>query len=241
MAKPISKFFRFLRREHPAKTAFLVPSTAAGIGIGILTIATGGATAPLLIIPAAGGFFGMIFGGIGDAHFTGNAESVSGCMLVGEPKDIYRVRSVQKRINQLTKKLQHMDKLPEKVQRKVMAHVGDAEEALARLRVYEGHGGGRQPASFSFYREYYDEAGRYTTQVLAVVDLKKENAAAASSPAPSKQAPSHTDGRPSAPETTPEFNSLSKKIEKLEGRLKEIENPKPAALDKPKAPKNPEL
>lgn len=167
----LGKLMRTLRREYPARTAVGVPIGAAVAG-GVAAVAVvGTAAAPFLLGATIAAPVVYYLLGSEDNPCKENETHVNGYRLVGEPKDLNRIRRTQKLIDNWTRRLFHRPDLPEKLRVKILRHVEDAAESLSRVRVYNKMGGDAEEKSFSFTRSYYGEGGKEKTHVIAVVDL----------------------------------------------------------------------
>lgn len=240
MSNPFSKAWRYLRREYPTSSTAMTVGFTVGAAIG--TAVTLGAGAPLFIIPAAGlgvsGFAKLMAMGEWD-RTSENSANLNGCKLVGDKKDLSSLIMTQKLIERKTKKLKHLPELPEKLRRNLLAHIGDVQGALARVRVYKGYGG-EQAKEFSFHRNFFDTRGSETEQTIATVRFE---------PLPPSQKPGSTEVIDAAPKKAPpapapvpvnrneasaEFGRLAKKVDAVAKRVEELENPAPVELNKPK-------
>lgn len=241
MSNPLAKAWRYLRREYPDSSAAVGIGFTVGATIG--TVVTLGAGAPLFIIPLAGagaaGFGRLVTLGEWD-RTSENSTYLNGCKIVGDKKDLSSLIMTQKLIDRKTKKLKHLPELPEKLRKNLLAHIGDVQGALARVRVYQGYGGD-QVKEFSFHRDFFDARGREVEQTIATV--KFEPLAPSQAPgktevidaAPKKMAPPPPPAVPANNNTTSaEFGNLAKKVEAVAKRVENLENPAPVELDKPK-------
>lgn len=238
MSNPLAKAWRYLRREYPDSSAAIGIGFTVGATIG--TVVTLGAGAPLFIIPLAGagaaGFGRLVTLGEWD-RTSENSITLNGCKLVGDKKDLSSLIMTQKLIDRQTKKLKHLPELPEKLRKNLLAHIGDVQGALARVRVYQGYGGD-QIKEFSFHRDFFDARGRETEQVIATVRF--EPLAPSQAPGKTEVIDNRPAQQPAAPvrannnATSAEFGTLAKKVDAVAKRVDELENPAPVALDKPK-------
>lgn len=241
MLGPIKKAMRYLRREYPSGS--IAATIGLTIGAGIGTAVTFGAAAPLFVIPlaAAGGaaaVAGMneVVGGEWD-RVSDNSIELNGYKLVGHKRDLSSIKMTQVLIDNKTKKLKHLPELPAKLRKKLLAHVEDVQDALARVRVYKGYRG-EQVQDFTFKREYYDSRGSLTEQDFAQVRFtpaaqgKPEQAEVIDKTVKAAPAP-----LPKTDVISAEFGSLSKKVEDVAKRVGKLENPAPEPLNKPKLSK----
>lgn len=242
MRNPITRLIRYFQREYPSTSTVTLGITT--VGAVVATAAVIGSGGSLLLIPAAAGGFGLfatgfqaVIGGEYHRHNDGS-ETLNGIKIVGDKRDVASVVMAQRVIDAISKKYKHLPELPAKAQRKVMAHVKDVEPALGRIRAFKSYGTGNL-TEFVFNRTYFNEQGRETTQEVArALTMGAPKAASVAAPvvAPVVEAPKPV-AAPAVAAVKPagaEFDKLSKKVDAMEKRIGDIENPKPDALDKPK-------
>jgi hypothetical protein len=237
MLENLKKTMRYLERQHKAKTATIGVAASSALTMGGLVVA--GVVAvpliPLAILPAV---LTNLASDSEPSRVRKNEYTVNNFKLVGDAGDLSKIYAMQEYLDKKTQKLQHMGRLPEKLEARLQRHIADVAPVLQRVRVYKAYAFRDEEkgelSSFEFVRKFIDEKGAEASQTMAKVELVPMGLLPRSEPArlvieqlPAKALP--------APDVlTGEFKALADKVEGVAERVVALEQPTPAVLEKPK-------
>lgn len=232
MRNPVTKFTRYIRRRHKGKVTGGVISTVlvGGLALGLPTAFLAAAPAAALGVLGTVAFgMPLLFGAMeDDAGCKKNHLYINGYELVGPPKYMSRIYSVQRILNKYLDKRSHLIVLPKSIERKLMRHVRDAEKAVRMVRIYKS---GKEVDRFDFMRKVYNEKGRNEDRIFATVSASKKAAVAEPVEKPKAEkappAPLPTEKKPEAGIQKEEFNKLSETVQQLKKDVDQINNPPP--------------
>lgn len=244
MLENIKKTMRYIERQHKAKVQAAGITTGGVTAVGGLIVAgvLAAPVAPIALVPAWIGFMYFVMHGDDPSAVRSNECTVNKFKLVGDPTDLSKIRAMQEYIDKKTRKLQHMGRLPEKLEARLQRHIADVAPILQNVRVYHDYSWLEKEKGelsfFEFQRSFIDEKGSTSSQTMAKVELvpmgllpRSESARLVIEQLPAKQG---VPALPAPDALTGEFKALADKVEGVAERVGALEQPAPAVLEKPK-------
>jgi len=239
-------FKKYLRKRKRQNTT--IESKAIRSGAALWSIMS----LPIVLIDPTGisaavtiggyGLLGASFGGvlaIGDDRKKLEKGALSHYSFKGKNKDIISIATVQFLIEEINQKYKNYKELPDNIKEEIALHIKDIQPILKKVRIFEGD---KEVREINFVRPYKDQ--ETFRNVLQLISSHPENGLFFNSkdlwliPKLTISRLNEIQKRKKEKKKSEQFNSMAKKIEELEKRLDEKENPKPKIIDKPRYKKN---
>lgn len=245
MSKPtliekLNKTPRLIRRQYRSRAfgaaVAVTGVVASSVAIGLGVVSGPGIPFVLLMALYAGG--GIALFGEDPSRVRGREYELNGYKLVGDPRDITRVKAVQDYINNRTHGMEYLTTLPEDLLVELNQHVADVVPVLKKLRIYKDLRHEDDLSYFQFQRAFIDEKGSAAEQAVSIINDIPVKAVA-----PQKRSESvNTVASVQQAEARglAEFNALSERLKTLSMQVEKLEshldhaNGHASMLEKPK-------